>query len=139
MPKLLKQALRKNGIPSNVLVMPADVYATEVNNYDKDAANDYFYTMTQEAKRRNFQVSPWSQIRRDNQQTYDRILKREASLEALWASTPKPLWENLLAAADRRSKQSEGDIAKAAFDYLKSASLRRALSITYTSLSRSAW
>ena len=109
-------------------------------NYDKDAANDYFYTMTQEAKRRNFQVSPVVSNTTGQSETYDRILKREASIEALWASTPKPLWENLLAAADRRSKQSEGDIAKAAFDYLeKSASLRRALSITYTSLSRSAW
>ena len=111
--------LSKFSIPSTVLLMPADVYATEVNNYRNDVANRYFSTIAREAEKRNFQVSPWSEIRRANRRMYDRILQGEASLEALWKSTPKSLWQDLLNAAGRRSKQDPNDVAKAAFDYLK--------------------
>lgn len=111
--------LDKNAIPSRVLLMPADLYATEVNNYKENATSAYFSTVAREAEKRRFQVVPWSQIRRANRQLYDRILDGEASLESLWKTTPKSLWQDLLASADRRSKQDNKDIAKAAFDYLK--------------------
>ena len=117
--KKYQSLLQTFSIPSTVLLMPADIYATEVNNYQNDSANAYFTTVTKAAEQRNFQVSPWSDIRRANRRMYDRILQGEASLEALWKTTPKSLWQSLLRAAERRSRQDPNDVAKAAFDYLK--------------------
>ena len=114
-----QQLLGRNGVYSNVLVMPADVYATEVNNYEANEASRYFSTVTRAALRKGFEVTPWSQIRQANKRMYDRIIQREASLESLWRSTPKSLWGDLLNAATRRSKQDKDEVAKAAFDYLK--------------------
>lgn len=113
--------LKKYEVPSNVLIMPADVYATEVNNYDPTTTNDYFSIVRNESKARGFQVKPWSQIRKDNQALYDRVLIYEANIDSLWRSTPKKLWyDGLLKAAYRRSgKESSQEIARAAFDYLK--------------------
>lgn len=116
-----QQLLTEYGIPSTILVMPADVYAIEINNYPWETTVNYFNRVTQEAKARNFQVKPWSVIRSENQDRYQNILLWEANPASLWPKIPKALWyRDLLSAAYRRSKQ-QGDqaITKAAFDYLK--------------------
>lgn len=115
-----QKLLSTYAIPSKVLLMPADVYATEVNNYEQESTSAYFSKVTKQAQARNFQVVPWSAIRKANQQQYDRVLTWEANVDALWRSTPKSLWGNLRNAATARSKQAnENAVVKAAFDYLK--------------------
>ncbi len=107
-------------IASTVLIMPADVYAIEVNGYAWEPTTNYFNRVTCAAETKKFQVKPWSVIREENKETYTRILAGEASPESLWRSLPKSVWGDLLTAAYRRTKQ-KGDaaITKAAFDYLK--------------------
>ncbi|KKW10690.1 MAG: hypothetical protein UY49_C0015G0008 [Microgenomates group bacterium GW2011_GWC1_49_7] len=116
-----RQLLTGYCIPNNVLLMPADVYAIEINGYKWETTTAYFSRVWVEAEKRNFQVLPWSVIRKQNRARYETVLQWEANPESLWRSIPKSLWyQNLLMAAYRRSAQ-KGDsaITKAAFDYLK--------------------
>lgn len=115
-----QKLLGRFAIPSRVLIMPADVYATEVNNYAAASTRDYFSTVEKESKARNFDVLSWSFIRKNNQALYDKTLQWEANSDSLWRTTPKILWGELLSSARARSKRdTEQAIAKAAFDYLK--------------------
>jgi hypothetical protein len=116
-----QELLKQYAVPSTVLVMPADVYAIEVNGYAWEPTINYFNRVTQEAEARNFIVKPWSVIRKENMSLYQQVLCWEANPEALWRTTPKALWyRDLLTAAYRRSrKQGDSAITQAAFDYLK--------------------
>lgn len=116
-----QRMLNEFSIPSTVLIMPADVYAIEINGYAWEPTIRYFTRVSQEAEARKFSVKSWSVIRRENFDRYNQILQWEANPESLWRKIPKVLWyRDLLSAAYRRSKQ-DGDqaITKAAFDYLK--------------------
>jgi len=116
-----KKLLQTYDIPSTILIMPADVYAIEINGYPQESTVNYFNRVSQEAEALNFTVKPWSVIRSENEDAYNNILRWEANPESLWRTIPKSLWyRDLLAAAYRRTKQ-QGDqaITKAAFDYLK--------------------
>ena len=69
-------------IPSQVLIMPADVYATEVNNFDQAVADEYMSWLRQQADGYGFQIKSWSEIRRENQARYE-VLKAEYRLDKL--------------------------------------------------------
>jgi hypothetical protein len=116
-----RKMLLKNGVPSKVLIMPADVYAIEINGYPWESTTNYFNWVWNQSENRGFQVLPWSVIRSQNQETYENILKREASLKSLWRTIPKALWyRDLLPAAYRRSQmQGDEQIKEAAFNYLR--------------------
>lgn len=113
--------LNSYSFPSTVLIMPADVYAIEINNYPWEITTSYFNIVTDEARTRDFNVKPWSIIRDENRDQYDRILKWEANPTSLWPVIPKALWyRDLLGAAYRRSKQvGDQAITTAAFNYLR--------------------
>ncbi len=116
-----QRMLAANGIRTNVLLMPADVYAIEVNGYDWGMVTGYFNWVWKQAEGMGFEVIPWSMLRKNNQDQYDRILRWEANPQTLWKSIPKSLWyRDLLGAANRRSSgTTDEEIKTAAFQYLQ--------------------
>jgi hypothetical protein len=104
-------------IPSQLLIMPADVYATEVNGLDSKRTDTYFAQITTEATQRGMIVKPWSQIREENRQLYDVMageLTRE-KLEAIIGSAGT--MQKVFQAASRRSER--GNTQQAAYAYLR--------------------
>jgi len=109
--------LQKRNINTAVLIMPADVYATEVNNQvDATYADAYFQSVNSQASQKGFAVKPWSSIRQDNQEEYSR-LRSELNPSSI---LPAGVLERALKAAGRRSGYKDGrDIESAAFAYLQ--------------------
>lgn len=116
-----QQTLGESGVLAKVLLMPADVYAIEINGYPWESTTNYFNWVWTQAENREFQVLPWSAIRSQNQEQYDEILQWEANPESLWRNIPKSLWyRDLLPVAFRRSQMlGDQEIRTAAFNYLK--------------------
>lgn len=109
------------GVPNETLIMPADVYAIEINSDDPDRVAQYFSSVGSEAERFGFSVVPWSTIREQNRDFYENIVRWECSPEALWRSTPKALWYNVLlpAALSRNASRGENAARQSAFNYLQ--------------------
>lgn len=67
----LKDTLQGKGINAQIFIMPADIYATEINNsVDAELAARYFQFITENATTRGFMVKPWSEIRNENMERY---------------------------------------------------------------------
>ena len=66
--------------------MPADLYATEVNNYDESAATGYTEWLKYLTDRFGYEMKPWSSIRQDNQAEYDR-LREKTTLDSIEANS----------------------------------------------------
>lgn len=113
--------LARYGVPNEVMIMPADLYATEINRYDLDLADQYCYAIAYEADDRGFSVKPWSKIREQNMEQYESILRYECSPDALPRSTPKALWYRSLlpASISRNSDRGEDAVRESAFRYLQ--------------------
>jgi len=109
--------LRKRNINTTILIMPADLYATEVNNQvDAFYANRYFQTVNAQASRKGFAVKPWSSIRQENQEEYDR-LRSEMDPQSI---LPCGILERAMKAAERRSGyEDKRSIESAALAYLR--------------------
>ncbi|HSX40288.1 MAG TPA: hypothetical protein VLF68_01605 [Candidatus Saccharimonadales bacterium] len=109
--------LQERKIDAKALIMPADLYATEVNNQvDVSFADAYFQIVTSEAFQKGFAVKPWSAIRQENQETYDK-LRSELNPRAI---LPSGILERALKAAGRRSGyEDDKSIEAAAFAYLQ--------------------
>lgn len=118
--KDLEDKLRMNSVWTNVCIMPADLYATEVNRQvSPEKAVEYFARVTEAAEVRKFSVKPWSQIREENR---DRYQKRSAELteDTIREILPSSIIGEALGAARRRSGYYfESDIKAAAFRYLR--------------------
>jgi hypothetical protein len=116
----LRDRLDELKIPSQVLLMPADVYATEVNRQvSQERADDYFSQVTEAGKQRGFIVEPWSQIR---ERSWIRYTKRAEELtpEAIRSILPASVIAEAQGAATRRSGfSSQSDIEEAMFRYLR--------------------
>ncbi len=119
--QLTAEQLREYGIPNEVLIMPADVYATEINGFDDGLVDQYFNAVTEAATAQGFGVKPWSEIRTENQERYEEIKYWSASPQILWRTFPKSLWyRDLLPAAFRRNtSENEQEIKASAFAYLQ--------------------
>lgn len=115
-----QEMLRKRRVNAQLLVMPADLYATEVNNQvSVGATKNYFEEVGDAAVKRGFEVKPWSQIRQENM---DQYLCRVAELkEKGFAGTLKAsLLQEALGAAKRRSGYiNPEDIKEASYRYLR--------------------
>lgn len=86
-----------NQIPTQVILMPADLYATEVNQSQTNYQN-YLLRLTGKATNLGFNVIPWSTIRQENISTYqakkryftpeliNRIFSQKILLKAVEAS-----------------------------------------------------
>lgn len=113
----LKKNLAERNISTQILIMPADIYATEINNQvDPYQARTYFQAVTEETLARGFEVKPWSMIRADNQDKYDKIYSQKDPERLL----PTGILDRALKAAKCRSGyQGEKDIESAALAYLR--------------------
>lgn len=116
----VQQLLLQRNIPTTVMIMPADVYATEVNRQVKpEQAEGYFSFITRLAQLKGFQVKPWSEIRAENYSAYSARSEKltEPQLEELLGFVTV---QECVAAAKRRSGfYFEDEIRRSAFAYMR--------------------
>ena len=116
----LREILLARKIQAQTLLMPADIYATEVNNQvDNKRANEYFSDVEERAKIRGFTVKPWSKIREENLPTYKRRAVELNEQEIRRILTPAKVDEAIKAAERRSGYTKKSDVVKAAFAYLR--------------------
>lgn len=115
-----RNILRNRNINVNILLMPADLYALEVNSLlEPKYINAYFDQVTKEGKQRGYTVTPWSEIRRNNQKMYDTLAAQFAD-DALRETLPNTIIESAVRAAGKNSGfTDEENIERAAFRYLR--------------------
>lgn len=112
--------LNQRNIPTEILLMPADLYATVVNNQvDSQTASAYFEQVSTEAEKRGFSVKPWSEIRDQNWTEYsDRAT--ELTEEKIREILSQQKMDEAIKAANRRSGYTQtDDIQRAALAYLR--------------------
>jgi hypothetical protein len=117
----LQEQLQKRRINTEVLLMPADLYATEVNNQVNPAQSEnYFATVSEAAKNKfGFTVKPWSEIRTENLGRYQ-ARAEQLTEDAIRRLLTKQKVTDAIDAAGRRSGYQETkDIQAAAFRYLR--------------------
>lgn len=117
--KFLQETLIKRHIATKVLLMPADIYATEINQLNEQQTKVYFDWVKQQAETRGFQVLSWSAIRSANRIQYDKLVKTFTK-EKLQEIFSKGQLERIREAAERRSGYVNcEDIENAAYAYLR--------------------
>lgn len=116
----LRDNLRKNRIAAGVLLMPADLYATDVNRQvTSQQAKKYFQEVGKAARGRKFEVKPWSEIRSENQERYQNRAA-ELTKDELIRILGREYVEEAVETARRRSGyRKEQDIVNAALAYLR--------------------
>lgn len=116
----LQVILNKRGINAQVLIMPADLYATEINRQvGNDEAEKYFERVTLWSNMTGFFAKPWSNIRQDNLAEYQKR-STELTNEEITKILGKNIVNEALEAAGRRSGYNDkAEIEKAAFAYLR--------------------
>lgn len=116
----VQEGLSKNGVSTKVLLMPADLYATEVNRQvNKEQANEYFEQVAGAGRDRGFNVVPWSAIREEYLDDYQR-LAADLTIGAIRELIPGQVIESAKKSAGRRSGFSaEAEIEAAAYRYLR--------------------
>lgn len=118
--KILSNLLESNcKVRNKVLIMPADIYATEVNNINPELVNRYFSEITTEAENRGFEVEPWSDIRAKNRQRYEESANKLDKNEIKRILSPFIIDSAMKAAKKRSNRTSSEDIENAAFAYLR--------------------
>ena len=105
--------ISRRRITFQVLLMPADIYATEINNLPVRAVEEYFLTVEQEAKKRSYPVLPWSQIRNKNLQQY-KVLRRKYTNKEINQILPSFVIIGAFKAAEKRGQKKDS-----AFAYLR--------------------
>lgn len=116
----VQDGLSQNGVSTKVLLMPADLYATEVNRQvNKVQATEYFEQVASAGRGRGFNVVPWSTIREEYLDDYQR-LAAEFTIDVINELIPKPVIESAKKAAGRRSGfTTDAEIEAAAYRYLR--------------------
>ncbi len=97
-------------INQQVLIMLADIYATEINNLPVSAVKEYFFTVEQEAKKRSYQVLPWSKIRNNNLRQYE-VLCQKYTNEEINKILPQYVINSALKAAEKRGQTKNCSLA----------------------------
>lgn len=116
----IKNILQTRGINSQVLVMPADLYATEVNNQvSVPRAAKYFEYITDLAKGFRYEVKPWSEIRAENQGYYNARKGTLTDIEIEKLLPYSTILECLEAAKRRSGYKLEQLVRKSAFAYMR--------------------
>lgn len=116
----MQQTLQRRNINAQVLIMPADLYATEINQQvDNDQVTKYFEDVTNWAYLRGFFVKPWSAIRRENMDIYQQRATELTQEELEQMFVPAKIKEVISAAGRRSGYQNQYDIQQAAFAYLR--------------------
>lgn len=113
------EMFNKRRIPVTPLIMPADLYATEINGVDQSLVNDYFSFITREAEAKGFQVIPWSLIRSENNSQYQ-IMASNLTENVIRGLLENPVIDKALETATKRvSIKSEQAIRDSALAYLR--------------------
>ncbi len=117
---MVKKILQKRNIEPIIRLMPADLYALEVNSKLKpENVMSYFDQVKKEGEKRGYTVTPWSQIRWDNQEAYT-ALSSQFTDDILQETLPNTVIENATRAAKKNSGfTEENEIESAAFRYLR--------------------
>src|SRR3990167_4024766 len=107
------------GISSQTLIMPADLYATEVNNIDQELTGNYFSKISDRAIQRGFKVKPWSKIKDANYGDYQK-LSSTLTTGGIKKILPEEFIFKAIQTARKRSGYTEKeDIETAAYRYLR--------------------
>lgn len=116
----LQVILNNRGANAQVLVMPADLYATEVNRQvnNKETAK-YFDDVTTWAYLTGFFVKPWSEIRQNNLIVYKKRVAELTNEEVIKILGKNIVNEALKAAGRRSGHNGKIEIENAAFAYLR--------------------
>lgn len=116
----LRKIFERRRIDSKVLIMPADLYATEVNNQvDTKTAQNYFEQVSETAASYGFWVKPWSIIRSENIEMYLALRETLTEREIGRLLTGHKVNEAIAAASRRSGYDRQEDIRRAAFAYLR--------------------
>lgn len=117
----LQETLENRKIPTQIMIMPADLYATEVNNQvGNEQAAAYFDKVTQTARDAfGFSVAPWSQIREENWNAYQTRAAELTINELHTILTAHKIREAKQAAERRSGHNTREAIEKAAYAYLR--------------------
>ena len=120
--RMCDTALIKNGKRpyAQVLIMPADIYATEVNSQvSPENAERYFGEVTRQAKAIGFDVKPWSKIREENRDQYESRTSELTPDEIARLLGPNKIQDAFAAAGRRSGLITQEGVASAAFAYLR--------------------
>lgn len=118
--KDLATRLRSLKMIPQVLIMPADLYATEVNRQvSVEEASRYFTDVAEQAKTRGFLVKPWSEIREANKETYQERSSELTEETIVALLTPQKLTEAEKAAKKRSGYTEKESVRLAALAYLR--------------------
>lgn len=113
----VQNLLLQFSIPSCVFIMPADIYATEINGIFENKTQEYFQDIENLAKEKGMEVKAWSVIREENRKRYEKIAS-QLNEQTLSETIGKAgTLERIFSAAQRRSERS--NTQKAAYDYLR--------------------
>ncbi len=116
----LQRILEDKRVKTNVVIMPADLYATEVNNQvDTETAQNYFGQVSDTAANYGFNIKPWSDIRSENIQMYLSLKNALTEEEIRRLLTGHKVSEAIAAASRRSGYDRQEDIKRAAFAYLR--------------------
>lgn len=107
------------GVTVRVLLMPADIYAKEVNGINSEPVDEYFSDVENEASVRGYEVAPWSSIREANLERYYK-LSFSLTKNKIKQILPVDVINSALEAARKRSGQTDKKaIQESAFLYLR--------------------
>lgn len=103
-------------ISTQVTIMPADTYATEINGIKPDKVARYFADVSQFAQSLGFQVKSWSSIREENLDDYVRLWD-DFSNERIDELVTPAVIDRAIKSAQRRTKTD--DPRMAAYEYMR--------------------
>ena len=106
----IQSLINQKKINLQILIMPADIYATEINNLPVSAVDEYFFTVEQEAKKRSYQILSWSKIRNNNLQQYE-VLRQKYTNEEINKILPPYVINSALKAAEKRGQTKDCSLA----------------------------
>ncbi len=110
----------ENGIGTRVLLMPADIYALEINNkVPPTIVNNYFNLLTLEAEKRDLLVRPWSTIRKNNQSRYIHLANEFSNLRIDEVISQPVRNKAELAASKNSGFTNPEEIRQSAYNYLR--------------------
>lgn len=117
--KAFQYTLVFRNIPTKLMLMPADLYATEVNNISKEKTDAYFTWIKELAEERRFSYKPWSEIRAENQTYYTKRAEEltRKTIEDMFI--PAKILEALDTARRRSGYDGRYRAEEAAFAYLR--------------------
>ncbi len=114
-----EKMLAQKGIPTQSVIMPADLYASEINGIDSKEVEQYFSLIANEVQSRGFRCIPWSTIREESRIQYQK-LKTELTEDRIRAILTNQVIDSALSAAEKRvALKTKAATTNSAFAYLR--------------------